>query len=160
MLVVSRVSRRYVRQLKLAGNLARSSGSGGGGGGGVGGSGGGGRNGGRSGGGGSGGGGGGSSGNGGTGNNNGGGGGCSRGAGAAAAAEIVNGAAEEGAVLDGPLIGEWEETDRFSFDDSDRFEEDSLCSFSSEPESLCNNWRGWRRPGAAFGISKKPLEGE
>lgn len=42
---------------------------------------------------------------------------------------------------------EWnEECDRFTFDDSDRFEEDSLCSWSSEPESLCNNWRGWKRP--------------
>lgn len=43
---------------------------------------------------------------------------------------------------------EWngEECDRYSFDDSDRFEEDSLCSWSSEPESLCNNWRGWKRP--------------
>ncbi|EFN86094.1 hypothetical protein EAI_12552 [Harpegnathos saltator] len=50
------------------------------------------------------------------------------------------------------------ENDRFSFDDSDRFEEDSLCSFSSEHESLCNNWRGWRRPAAAFGMSKKPFE--
>ncbi|XP_037921844.1 zinc finger SWIM domain-containing protein 8-like, partial [Hermetia illucens] len=39
-----------------------------------------------------------------------------------------------------------EECDRFSFDDSDRFEEDSLCSWSSEPESVCNNWRGWKRP--------------
>ncbi|CAH0553047.1 unnamed protein product [Brassicogethes aeneus] len=41
---------------------------------------------------------------------------------------------------------DWEEVDRFSFEDSDRFEEDSLCSWSSEPESLCNNWRGWKRP--------------
>lgn len=42
---------------------------------------------------------------------------------------------------------EWnEDCDRFTFDDSDRFEEDSLCSWSSEPESLCNNWRGWKRP--------------
>lgn len=43
---------------------------------------------------------------------------------------------------------EWnaEECDSHSFDDSDRFEEDSLCSWSSEPESLCNNWRGWKRP--------------
>lgn len=41
-----------------------------------------------------------------------------------------------------------EEIDRYSFDDSDRFEEDSLCSWSSEPESLCNNWRGWKRPTA------------
>ena len=44
------------------------------------------------------------------------------------------------------LLIDWEnEGDRFSFDDSDRFEEDSLCSWISEPESLCNNWRGWRR---------------
>ena len=44
------------------------------------------------------------------------------------------------------LMFEWEyEGDRFSFDDSDRFEEDSLCSWLSEPESLCNNWRGWKR---------------
>ncbi|XP_046742497.1 zinc finger SWIM domain-containing protein 8 homolog, partial [Diprion similis] len=41
------------------------------------------------------------------------------------------------------------------FEDSDRFEEDSLCSWSSEPESLCNNWRGWRRPTVGFGSSKK-----
>lgn len=60
----------------------------------------------------------------------------------------------------GPQIIEWEETDRYSFDDSDRFEEDSLCSWSSEPESLCNNWRGWRRPTAGFGTTKKPMEGE
>lgn len=40
---------------------------------------------------------------------------------------------------------DWEEGDRFSFEDSDRFEEDSLCSWISEPESLCNNWRGWKR---------------
>ena len=41
---------------------------------------------------------------------------------------------------------DWDgEGDRFSFEDSDRFEEDSLCSWMSEPESLCNNWRGWRR---------------
>ncbi|XP_049870300.1 zinc finger SWIM domain-containing protein 8 homolog [Pectinophora gossypiella] len=44
-----------------------------------------------------------------------------------------------------PLL-DWEEGDHFSFEDSERFEEDSLCSWSSEPESLCNNWRGWRRP--------------
>ncbi|XP_015771685.1 PREDICTED: zinc finger SWIM domain-containing protein 8-like isoform X2 [Acropora digitifera] len=42
---------------------------------------------------------------------------------------------------------QWEENteERLSFDDSDRFEEDSLCSWASEPESLCNNWRGWKR---------------
>lgn len=155
---------RFVRQLKLAGNLARSSGGGGGVGGG--------RNAGRSGGG-SGGGGTGTSGSGagnsggggGNNNNNGGGGACSRSAGAAAAAAaaadsgIANGATEEGAGLSAHLM-EWEENDRFSFDDSDRFEEDSLCSFSSEHESLCNNWRGWRRPAVAFGMSKKPYEGE
>ena len=39
---------------------------------------------------------------------------------------------------------EWEEADRFSFEDSDRFEEDSICSWISEPESVVNNWRGWR----------------
>lgn len=37
-----------------------------------------------------------------------------------------------------------EDTDRFSFEDSDRFEEDSLCSWSTEHDSLCNNWRGWK----------------
>lgn len=60
---------------------------------------------------------------------------------------------------------EWklEECDRFTFDDSDRFEEDSLCSWSSEPESLCNNWRGWKRQiiSATFGgLNKKSAEGE
>lgn len=59
---------------------------------------------------------------------------------------------------------EWnEECDRFSFDDSDRFEEDSLCSWSSEPESLCNNWRGWKRPinngNFGNGSNKKFIEG-
>ncbi|XP_034935813.1 zinc finger SWIM domain-containing protein 8 isoform X2 [Chelonus insularis] len=57
---------------------------------------------------------------------------------------------------------DWEEAlaeaDGYSFDDSDRFEEDSLCSWSSEAESLINNWRGWRRPPAGFGISKKQSE--
>lgn len=47
---------------------------------------------------------------------------------------------DEGAMRD------WEEGGHFSFEDSDRFEEDSLCSWSSEPESLCNNWRGWKKP--------------
>jgi hypothetical protein len=54
---------------------------------------------------------------------------------------------------------DWEgEGDRFSFEDSDRFEEDSLCSWISEPESLCNNWRGWRRQngnGLGFSLSKE-----
>ena len=36
--------------------------------------------------------------------------------------------------------------DQFSFEDSDRFEEDSLCSWVSEAESVCNNnWRGWKK---------------
>lgn len=40
---------------------------------------------------------------------------------------------------------DWDEGDRFSFEDSERFEEDSLCSWMSEPESVCNNWRGWKK---------------
>jgi hypothetical protein len=59
---------------------------------------------------------------------------------------------------------EWEEGDRFSFEDSDRFEEDSLCSWSSEPESLCNNWRGWKKPAAGAGTfwggGRRPADGE
>ncbi len=49
-------------------------------------------------------------------------------------------------------IYDWEEQDRFSFEDSDRFEEDSLCSWVSEAESVSNNnWRGWRKGGIAGG---------
>lgn len=56
---------------------------------------------------------------------------------------------------------EWENlTERYSFEDSDRFEEDSLCSWSSEPESLCNNWRGWRRPIVGFGFPKQVAQGK
>ena len=33
----------------------------------------------------------------------------------------------------------------FSFEDSDRFDDESLCSWMSEPESVCTNWRGWRK---------------
>ncbi|XP_025198718.1 zinc finger SWIM domain-containing protein 8-like [Melanaphis sacchari] len=44
------------------------------------------------------------------------------------------------------MLALWHENDRYSFDDSDRFEEDSLCTWSSEPESACINWRGWRKP--------------
>lgn len=80
---------------------------------------------------------------------------------ASAGANNVDGQAaapDEAAMLD------WEEGDRFSFEDSDRFEEDSLCSWSSEPESLCNNWRGWKRPAYANGNytigNKKLAEGE
>lgn len=61
-----------------------------------------------------------------------------------------------------PLL-DWEEGDHFSFEDSERFEEDSLCSWSSEPESLCNNWRGWRKPNLqnSFGprTTKKSIQG-
>lgn len=56
------------------------------------------------------------------------------------------------------------ECDNYSFEDSDRFEEDSLCSYSTEPESICNNWRGWKRPIAngsfGNGNSKKQNDGE
>ncbi|XP_050525577.1 zinc finger SWIM domain-containing protein 8 homolog [Daktulosphaira vitifoliae] len=44
------------------------------------------------------------------------------------------------------MIAIWHENDQYSFEDSDRFEEDSLCTWSSEPESACINWRGWRKP--------------
>lgn len=71
---------------------------------------------------------------------------------AAAVAAVAAGAEQAQEVVQ----PEWnaEECDRFSFDDSDRFEEDSLCSWSSEPESLCNNWRGWKRltTSSNFGI--------
>ncbi|XP_050072092.1 zinc finger SWIM domain-containing protein 8 homolog [Anopheles maculipalpis] len=58
-----------------------------------------------------------------------------------------------------------EEIDRFSFEDSDRFEEDSLCSWSSEPESVCNNWRGWKKPAGTInsfggGPGRRYNEGE
>ena len=47
---------------------------------------------------------------------------------------------------------DWDgEGDRFSFEDSDRFEDDSICSWISEPESLCNNWRGWRKQNSGGG---------
>nr|XP_039261702.1 zinc finger SWIM domain-containing protein 8-like isoform X1 [Styela clava] len=44
------------------------------------------------------------------------------------------------------VVAEWEAApeEGMSFDDSDRFEEDSMCSWMSEPESLCKNWRGWQ----------------
>ncbi|KAJ0178720.1 hypothetical protein K1T71_005495 [Dendrolimus kikuchii] len=56
-----------------------------------------------------------------------------------------------------PLL-DWEEGDHFSFEDSERFEEDSLCSWSSEPESLCNNWRGWRRPNIQTIFGPRPTK--
>ena len=36
------------------------------------------------------------------------------------------------------------EGDKYSFDDSDRFEDESICSWGSDPEPP-NNWRGWKR---------------
>ena len=56
---------------------------------------------------------------------------------------------------------DWDaEGDRFSFDDSDRFEEDSLCSWMSEPESLCNNWRGWKRQNSSQLIQNDKKDGK
>jgi hypothetical protein len=60
-------------------------------------------------------------------------------------------AALERAMRDWELV----DSDRFSFEDSDRFEEDSLCSWISEPESLCNNWRGWKR--SNFASNPNPI---
>nr|XP_011443902.2 zinc finger SWIM domain-containing protein 8 [Crassostrea gigas] len=55
---------------------------------------------------------------------------------------------------------DWEnENDRFSFEDSERFEEDSLCSWISEPESLCNNWRGWKRQNGGQATNNKQQAG-
>ncbi|WAQ97485.1 ZSWM8-like protein [Mya arenaria] len=52
--------------------------------------------------------------------------------------------------------------DRFSFDDSERFEEESMCSWMSETESLNNNWRGWKRQngGQTSPSYNKAQEGE
>ncbi|KAL3982274.1 hypothetical protein ACH3XW_46540 [Acanthocheilonema viteae] len=36
-----------------------------------------------------------------------------------------------------------QDDDQLSFEDSERFEEDSLCSWMSDAESLNQNWRGW-----------------
>ena len=72
----------------------------------------------------------------------------------------AGGVNEAGGAVDAPILEWGDPVDRFSFEDSDRFEEDSLCSWSSEAESLINNWRGWRRPPAGYGASKKSTEGE
>lgn len=48
---------------------------------------------------------------------------------------------------------EEEEPDRYSFDDSDRFEEDSHSSWLSDVESVTNNWRGWKKVPSAVGPS-------
>ena len=33
----------------------------------------------------------------------------------------------------------------FSFEDSDHFEDMSICSWMSEQESFSTNWRGWKQ---------------
>ncbi|XP_077438005.1 zinc finger SWIM domain-containing protein 8 isoform X2 [Vanacampus margaritifer] len=59
------------------------------------------------------------------------------------------------------MFAEWEDGERFSFEDSDRFEEDSLCSFISEAESLCQNWRGWRKQSTGpTSPTVKPKDGQ
>lgn len=39
-----------------------------------------------------------------------------------------------------------------------------MCSWSSEPESICNNWRGWRKPlngqGGFYGNGRKKEDGK
>ena len=58
-----------------------------------------------------------------------------------------------------PIPESWDvDEDRFTFDDSDRFEDESMCSYSSEPESVYNNWRGWKRSepkGTMYNASSK-----
>uniref|UniRef100_A0A3Q3GQZ8 Zinc finger, SWIM-type containing 8 n=1 Tax=Labrus bergylta TaxID=56723 RepID=A0A3Q3GQZ8_9LABR len=58
------------------------------------------------------------------------------------------------------MFAEWEDGERFSFEDSDRFEEDSLCSFISEAESLCQNWRGWRKQSAGPNSPTVKIKGQ
>uniref|UniRef100_A0A3P9CR95 Zinc finger, SWIM-type containing 8 n=1 Tax=Maylandia zebra TaxID=106582 RepID=A0A3P9CR95_9CICH len=45
------------------------------------------------------------------------------------------------------MFAEWEDGERFSFEDSDRFEEDSLCSSSRRPRAL-SELEGWRKQSA------------
>ncbi|KAM3726124.1 Zinc finger SWIM domain-containing protein [Dirofilaria immitis] len=40
-----------------------------------------------------------------------------------------------------------QDDDQLSFEDSERFEEDSLCSWMSDAESVNQNWRGWSTTG-------------
>lgn len=59
----------------------------------------------------------------------------------------------------------FDEENDISFEDSDRFDEDSLCSWTSEPEFVCNNWRGWKKPSPVnsttlFGPTKKSSDGK
>lgn len=47
------------------------------------------------------------------------------------------------------FFAEWAEDDEERYSgDSDGFDEDSVCSWLSEPESLCNVWRGWKKQNA------------
>ncbi|VDN51456.1 unnamed protein product [Dracunculus medinensis] len=39
--------------------------------------------------------------------------------------------------------GESRHDDQLSFEDSERFEEDSLCSWQSDSDSICHHFRGW-----------------
>lgn len=56
-------------------------------------------------------------------------------------AVVVDGGGNVG----GSLAVEWD--DRLSWEDSERFDGDSLCSSPySDSESLCQNWRGWSGP--------------
>ena len=49
------------------------------------------------------------------------------------------------------VVFEWgAEVDGYSFEDSERFEEDSLCSWASEADSMSNNWRGWKKQPSSF----------
>lgn len=77
----------------------------------------------------------------------------------AAAGNLAGGSGGSGDVV-APAMLDWEEA--LSFEDSDRFEEDSLCSWTSEPESVCNNWRGWKKPSNSsntyFGANKKSVD--
>lgn len=43
----------------------------------------------------------------------------------------------------------------FSFEDSDRFDEMSLCSWVSDGESLCGDWKGWKRTGSYDNFQSK-----
>uniref|UniRef100_A0A1I8EKE8 SWIM-type domain-containing protein n=2 Tax=Wuchereria bancrofti TaxID=6293 RepID=A0A1I8EKE8_WUCBA len=56
-----------------------------------------------------------------------------------------------------------QDDDQLSFEDSERFEEDSLCSWMSDAESLNQNWRGWsttRNPTAQTGIGEEHTFGD
>ena len=62
--------------------------------------------------------------------------------------------------VDNGRLYDFEEQERLSFEDSDRFEEDSLCSWISEPESVVNNWRGWRKQSSFIGRTNVSNSGQ